>query len=360
MTGSGSTGGQEHDDGRRPHGAGGSGVPPIPPGPLGGGATPPGPFDKGPGRGASFDDVPRTDGPRTENLWATPGPGDAEQLVGSRPSPPQFTGPGQVPQGTVSGYAPGPGGPRPHRKGLPVWGWVLIGAGTLVVGLIGVVVVLAILGLAATFTTTTASETGFAAPPSSEVPGVPVPDGTGPDPAADAIDAPEQQPLDTSAFFTAPPSWAQPLETWTMDDIPADGISTFSSPNGCDLLLEQAYMPPLEGDGDLLSDAPATSSYMVYLLEFFADLEGGPTGGEAGTVPLSINFAGGPTMDLSTTTLPGLTLEGDTGVRYVATRAMPASEGVVSAVMTCPQAVLDADPAFFSEAMAQLYILPTP
>ncbi|WP_422390559.1 hypothetical protein [Arthrobacter sp. N1] len=360
MTDSGSTGGQGQDDGGRLHGAGGSGVPPTPPGPVGAGPTPQGPFGNDPGHGASFDDLPRANAPRTENLWATPGPGDVERLAGSRPSPPQRTGPGQVPQGAFSGYASGSGGPPPRRRGLPVWGWVLIGAGTLVVGLVGVVVVLAVLGLAATFTPTTASETGFAAPPSTDVPGGPVPEITGPDPAAGTIDAPEQQPLESSALFTAPPSWAQPVATWTMDDLPADGISTFSSPNGCDLLLEQAYMPPLDGDDDLLSDAPATSSYMVYLLEFFADLEGGTIEGQAGTVPLSINFAGGPTVDLSTTTLPGLTLEGDTGVRYIATRAMPASEGVVSAVMTCPQAVLDADPAFFSEAMARLYILPTP
>ncbi|WP_104116410.1 hypothetical protein [Arthrobacter sp. B1805] len=126
------------------------------------------------------------------------------------------------------------------------------------------------------------------------------------------------------------------------------------------MLLEQAYMPPLEGDDDLSSDAAATRSYMTYLLEFLADLEGGTAEGTAGSVPVSINFAGGPTLDLATTVLPGVTSDGEDSVRFVATRAMPASTGVVSTIITCPQSVVAADPDYFEQAIAELYIIPAP
>ncbi|MDQ0735981.1 hypothetical protein [Arthrobacter agilis] len=144
-----------------------------------------------------------------------------------------------------------------------------------------------------------------------------------------------------------------------LDELPAEGISFLSNANGCDMTLEQAFMESLEGDEDLTSDATATLSYMTVLLDYFAELEGVGTDGIAGTVPLGIDVPGAPTLELATTTLPGLTLDGQEGVRFVATRAMPASGGVVSTIITCPSAVA-ADPAYFEQVVEGLFILPTP
>ncbi len=161
-------------------------------------------------------------------------------------------------------------------------------------------------------------------------------------------------------MHTPPPSWGCPAEPWTLDRSRADGTYIATNANSCDMILEQAYMPPLGGDDDLSSDAAATQSHMAYLLDFLADLEGGTADGEAGTVPPSVPFPGGPTPDFATTTLLGTTTGGEDGTRMVATRAMPAGTGVGSTIITCPRTLVDAEPGYFLQTPAEMYVLPAP
>ena len=354
MTSTDPAGGHGNDDGPgEPDGA-----PPIPPGPF---------KESQPSASARSDrsgPVPvfgAPENPQASSARPGPDPFAAPRFPSgqdhSRVAPWGTAGQAPNPYGQQSPDAgPYPYGPPPRKGGMPTWGWVLIGAGVLVLGAIGILFTLFVIGLA--------SGVGSAAESSEPV--VPAPDYTvGTDPvdpgAAGGIDLPELQPLGVPASFITPPSWSLPPEPWVLDESPAEGTFFFSNPNSCDMILEQAYMPPaLEGYDDFSSDAVATQSYLTYLLEYFAELEGGTTAGTPGSVPVSINFVGGPTMDLATSTLPGMTLDGGPGVRHIATRAMPLSSGVVSAIITCPQTVLDADPAYFQEAVAELFILPSP
>lgn len=225
---------------------------------------------------------------------------------------------------------PQPPAPAPPRRGLPVWAWVLIAVGALMlIGLI-VVIVIAVV-LITTLRPDPVDPIGAPTPPpTAEATAAPVEPGAGP------------FSLDSIAPAAQGPFWSVPgdvLTEWETIVFDVDGLNHFQNAElGCDFRTYQAFGV---GDPADVSDRAASEAQMdvlaeVWLSEGLIDVERLPQE----TVWLEMDFT--DEVEFLVDRIDGTYAE--TGVAsqtYLIGREFIASGGALAARLECRTDVME-------------------
>lgn len=290
-----------------------------------------------------------------------PGAHPGAQPGGSYPGAPnpQF---GQQPGYAQSPYqnSPGFGGypsPQPPKKrGFPVWGWIVSGAGTVVI--LGLVIVLVVtMGgtpkpTAAASSSSSTSDQGSTGQSSSGA-------SSGAS-ASGSSSSSNSLPLSQSADFTSAPWWNTNTPTgWTIDKEthdPSKGNYGYENKStGCLVLLNQAIeKSSFKGMDDTSSDQTASTavaeSWVSALTKSKTNVK---SGDPSPATPISTVKKGGPKIDLLTVNLSYTSQSGTNVFTKLATRGLPRALGSMTIIERCPAAISDSN---WNSLTDQLYI----
>ena len=257
------------------------------------------------------------------NGWQhPPNPPRADQYNFGQP-PYGDAGPGQYGQ-------PGPmqSGQTPPKRKFPVWGWVLMGIGTLAILAFG-----GLLWLGAIVQASQASPTPAKTAGSSE--SAQATEEATTDESSAAATGDEDLYIFQDADFTTPPVWSVQMPAgWTMSDAKDGTIQYRSSDNPCLFTTHQAILPP----SDSTTDEEATRASMQAEIEGVKKAAASPVTvvTDADSLYTKLRNADGRVIELQEAELRFKNkIDVDLVVR-LAVRAMPSGNGLMELDLACP------------------------
>lgn len=271
------------------------------------------------------------------NGWQQPGQQNqqGQPEFGQPPYPPRadqynFNQPPYGDPGHGQYGHPGPMqfGQTPPKRKFPVWGWVLIGIGTLTVMAFG-----GLLWLGAIVQASQASPTSPNTAGSSE--SAQATEEATTDESSAAVSGEEDLYIFQDADFTSPPVWSVQLPAgWTISDT-KDGTTQYrSSDNPCLFTTHQAVLPP----SGAVTDEEATKASMQAEIEGIKKAAASPVTvvTDADSLYAKLRNADGRVIELQEAELRFKNKIDLDLVVHLAVRAMPSGSGLMELDLACP------------------------
>lgn len=248
--------------------------------------------------------------------------------------------------------------PAPPKRGFPWWGWVLVGIGALVIIITVAVVAVRLASASAdrVATATTPAPAATGSPQPSTTPRAPETD-----PGTPAGQSTGNIALDDAFVIgtSMPAIWQIPvIDGWEFTTLDQEGITVLTNEAlACTFTTSQNRQIP--ADPSEMSDRRETEATVQSMQQSF--LSQAPAAEITNTPGLAVPYgAAEAETDVEFAGFRADYVRDDTGEPFSSmyvVRAMPQIEGMMSSVLNCPTATIDADETIWSGLLDRTVVI---